>query len=420
MYIMIENVGEAPVEAFQIMGISTTRGEDGTIGMFGSGTKYAICCLLRHGYEVIIYSGLRKLEFTIEDLTVDDGLKACTFNQVVCKVDGKSEKLNIVLQHGEMDWKAPHMAFREFIANALDRTWRQRKDYNIDWCPTHSVEGVEGRTRVFITRKPELDDYLDRINERFLHFSHQHNQKILVKKELSTVKFYRAGVFIGSGEKLSAFDYNLPDFQLTESRVLNPTGVGDTVSREFHSPYMTEELLKLITDRRETYETTLWPHFFKRWPLIKDIWWEKYGSAAVPYHSVDDLMMLDRDKSRKPVWVQEQWVRILGSNGIKVPTDVHKETYKREKRETRSELLDRIHVMAKSFSDLAKPKVAIIDGDDASVEDGIILMPRNLIGSNKFDETIIQMAASYYFRFSESIFYTKMLMRFLCPTGDEE
>ena len=57
MFLCVQNPGVAPVEGFTLLGVSTSRGETGTIGQFGSGAKHAINTLLRAGLKLTIYCG---------------------------------------------------------------------------------------------------------------------------------------------------------------------------------------------------------------------------------------------------------------------------------------------------------------------------------------------------------------------------
>ena len=91
---MIQNAGVAPIEAYTMLGVSTTRdcGVEGTIGQFGSGTKHGINVLLRAGLKFYVYCGPTKLEFFTRDEVVDDGLVAKTVQRVCVKFGGTSQK----------------------------------------------------------------------------------------------------------------------------------------------------------------------------------------------------------------------------------------------------------------------------------------------------------------------------------------
>ena len=67
-YLMIQNFGEAPIEGYTTLGISTTRNSNfsNVIGQFGSGNKQAINVLLRNKIPTIVFAGKTKLEFYTE------------------------------------------------------------------------------------------------------------------------------------------------------------------------------------------------------------------------------------------------------------------------------------------------------------------------------------------------------------------
>jgi hypothetical protein len=61
MKLLIQNKGEAPIEAFTLLGASLSRADDGLIGQFGSGAKLAVTALLRAGFKVTVYCGLTRM-----------------------------------------------------------------------------------------------------------------------------------------------------------------------------------------------------------------------------------------------------------------------------------------------------------------------------------------------------------------------
>lgn len=418
MYTMIENIGEAPVEAFQIMGVSTTRGSEGTIGMFGSGTKYAVCCLLREGYTVIIYSGLTRIEFSHEDKTINDGLSAVTFRQVICTVTSptgevKATPLNIVLEHGVLDWTDVRMGFREFFANALDRTYRQRGDYSIEYRTERVPEGLAGSTRIFISQSRELSAYCEDIDDYFLHFSRRHKLKVIDKHSLSPVRFYKNGVYIGQGDDNSLYDYNLEGFQLTESRVLNPNGIGHVVAKQYHyDEILTKRLLKHITQAKsDTFESKIHNEFHCCWQCVRSVWYEMYGLNAVPYNKADDLDVIMRS-DKQPIFVLAPWVSILGSNKITVADSIKKAEHIRSRRETECEVLDKLHVMVRSLTKADKPKLHL--GETNTYESNSIIIDRSLVGSKAFEVAVIQQGCNYYFgSYSAAEKMSELLWKFI-------
>lgn len=131
-YLMIQNPGVAPEEAFTLLGASTKRDSDNaaTIGRFGTGNKHGIAVLLRHELNPVVFAGNLKLEFGTRSQPVNDGIKSTTFNRVVVKYGGRdrngasrsaTEDLGFVLEHGSADWLSVDLALREFVSNSLDR-----------------------------------------------------------------------------------------------------------------------------------------------------------------------------------------------------------------------------------------------------------------------------------------------------------
>ena len=134
MFLLVQNPGVAPVEGFTLLGVSTTRdcGVAGTIGQFGSGAKHAINTLLRAGLKLLIYCGKTRLEFATREETIRDGLVTKSIKRVICKLGGTSSKtldMGWCLDFGAIDWTDLSMALREFVANAIDRTVREKGDF---------------------------------------------------------------------------------------------------------------------------------------------------------------------------------------------------------------------------------------------------------------------------------------------------
>lgn len=136
MFLMIENPGVAPEQAFTVLGASTKRGTSNSsiIGKFGTGNKQAIGVCLRNGFSPIVYAGLLRMEFQTRKEKINDGIKTTEFNRVMVKFAGKDETganrsscedLGYVLEHGSTDWVDIDLALREFISNSLDRAIEQ-------------------------------------------------------------------------------------------------------------------------------------------------------------------------------------------------------------------------------------------------------------------------------------------------------
>jgi len=236
-YLMIQNAGVAPTEAFTLLGMSLTEGSGvkGVIGQFGSGNKLAINLLLRLGVEFHIYCGKTRMEFYTQPELISDGLVEKEVKHVMCKFSGtcnKTTQCGWTLDWGQKDWKTVDMALREFISNAIDRSIRGNQDdpggFQQSIIDNELVvaavmetqrRAADGFTRVYIELTEAVHKYFAELPRRFLHFSDDPSQvtkSILPKasRNLTTSEspmIYREGVFvheINESSQRSLFDYN--------------------------------------------------------------------------------------------------------------------------------------------------------------------------------------------------------------------
>lgn len=100
-FLMIQNPGVCPVDGIIMLGVSTTRGSQGTIGQFGSGSTHATLHLLREEIPPTIFCGLTRLDFEKEKAKLNDGLVEKEYGKVLVRVsgqlDGKPVKRTIEL-----------------------------------------------------------------------------------------------------------------------------------------------------------------------------------------------------------------------------------------------------------------------------------------------------------------------------------
>lgn len=274
-FLKIENPGVAPVEAFTLLGASTKRGSDTSIGKFGSGNKHGVAVLLRNELPPTIFAGPTRMEFDTRPQTMDTGLSQHEFKRVVVKYGGtstKTEDLGFVLEYGATDWLSVDLALREFVSNSLDRAteeaevaflekWYVENGYTLApeatipeewierskaalklWRKTASpwesvtvevvnenqVRAKKGYTRVFVPLNNDVLTFFNNLGKWFLHFSEPHllGQTILPKanrnlEQRKAAVVYRRGVRVRefeSSDVPSLFDYNLESLELDESR----------------------------------------------------------------------------------------------------------------------------------------------------------------------------------------------------------
>ena len=249
MFLMIQNAGVAPIEAYTMLGLSNTNDfkprhapeqddYDLLIGQFGSGNKHAINLLLRNNISPIIFCGKMRLEFFIQPSVCDDGLSKKNYGQVCCKISGKTAEnrsirqtkdLSVALEYGIQDWTELSMALREFVSNSIDRTIREKKfflpdikskDLTVELVMPNQVRAKDGYTRIFLPLTTEIHKFYSELGKRFLHFSEPHliREQILPKNNRhisnpASPMVYRNGVFVRELESVrnpAMYDYNFP------------------------------------------------------------------------------------------------------------------------------------------------------------------------------------------------------------------
>lgn len=229
MYLMIENKGVAPREAYTLLGASTARGESDTIGQFGTGAKHAVAVLLRHKVGLVLYLGSDRMEFGTREVD----LAGKKFQRVTAKY-GKSTKvqdLGFVLDFGAIDWQTIDLGLREFVSNAIDQS-DDMSDLTIEMVPKPSAK--VGCTRIFVQATTAVMDFFVKLDKWFLHFKEPESIKLQVldrrerhlNSDAATV-VYRRGVRVKEyvGHKtLPLWDYNI-DLVIDEVRNANDASV---------------------------------------------------------------------------------------------------------------------------------------------------------------------------------------------------
>lgn len=360
-YLLIENIGVAPIEGLTIFGASMTRtyGNADTIGQFGSGSKHAISLLMRNDINPIIYCGSLRLEFYPKYKTIKDDLNELTIRRVCVKMTGKDadgaqtkreEELGWALEHGVFDWNNINMALREFVSNALDRSQRETgtfKDVRIELVNEKPRAKTGGKhTRVYIPYTTAVAQFYSQLGKRFLHFSEQYNlhntilpkanRDINVDPGVKRGNIYKCGVFVRTIRRNTLFDYNFgKDFELDESRNSSETsinghiiknllfsenaGIRETVINkllsgesyhEFTDCYLNYDLKSDFKDGTE--ETT------KAKLNWQNSWNKICGTNAVVTCGIEEINVAVRFKGWQPKPVlSDNWREILRVLGIK-------------------------------------------------------------------------------------------------------
>ena len=109
------NPGEIDFRLITTLGVNVKEGES-PIGFFGTGLKYAIAGLLRGGHSITIWSGLTKIEFTVQPQTI----RGKDFGFIIMRSNHSlaDQTLGFTTDLGKtwQDW----MFYRELASNVMD------------------------------------------------------------------------------------------------------------------------------------------------------------------------------------------------------------------------------------------------------------------------------------------------------------
>lgn len=282
LFLLIENRNECPIEGFTILGLSTARDNEESIGQFGSGNKHGLNVCIRANITPRIFSGVREFQFYANPKV----LNGKPYQQIAYRIDGGAEvELSQCTAFGEMDWDEIRMALREFISNAIDQG-----DTTIKTVVQSEVEPREGYTRIFVPGTPEVLKFYGELHNHFLNFDERVNDKVVKKfsesAEGERARIYYKGVFVRQMQngKPSMFDYNLRTMKIDECRNMNEYSVRGYAAKELAK---TENLETILRSQIDKHEETLWEHGFGRYDYgyssenrIKSTW-EKIAPGKI-------------------------------------------------------------------------------------------------------------------------------------------
>jgi hypothetical protein len=248
-YIKITNEAlEVPRLFLELLGVSTKRDNDETIGQFGSGTKFAPIFALRKGWEWISTGFDNEGGYTLSYQVNDDNAHGIDVVQFVYEYP-YGERLvkdsSYSLGAGELGWDHAYQVFREAFANALDAHYETGAEYSISTVDSVG-EPVFGEFSVYLTADPELVAIVENFDRFFSlnrepvftdRFGNKLYEKILDDED--GIRVYHKGVLIYGPELVregrfdeytSIFDYDLASVDIGEDRK-----VKDITGTELHT-----------------------------------------------------------------------------------------------------------------------------------------------------------------------------------------
>lgn len=294
MYLMIENKGVAPIEAYTVMGASAARGKEEAIGQFGTGAKHAVALLMRRGMSPVICLGYRRLTFDTRPITLSD----VAFDQVVMYLGDEVQPLGFVTAMGAIDWDDPDMAFREFVSNALDQC-SDTSDVRVEVVP--EIVTAPGVSRIFLPFTSEAAGFYQRLKQWFLRLD---GTEVLESgtvprrcrnfKHTQGANIYRKGVWVrelvcsDSAYNPALFDYNINDLQIDEVRKANDSAALEGIARVLADApqHVVNRIVAALKSGEKCVEVSMTLYYLKNC-IVRQGSGSKWHDAFILYFGTD-------------------------------------------------------------------------------------------------------------------------------------
>lgn len=208
MSVCFINSGNLDIRALTTFGVSVKS--ENSIGYFGTGFKYALATLLRHGQEVRVYAGDAVYKFEAKPATI----RGQDFDLIHMSVNGRKAKdIGITTQAGR-NWTLLQ-AYRELYSNCLDEGGeiqvRERAPKDVEICVM-----VSGAEFEFVHAFESDKIILNREGKRLLY-----ENEVVEIYEGGSNQFWYKGIAVFSLNQPSHFTYNFKSrMDLTEDRTL--------------------------------------------------------------------------------------------------------------------------------------------------------------------------------------------------------
>lgn len=401
-FLCISNQGEIPLHGIRLLGHSG-KGKD-KIGQFGTGLKEALALALRMKLEFVIFSGMHRIDFGIQQI---DGVDEVCFRITSDRV--LSEKYAVDVWHGmgfspalgSKDWDSAWQILREVVCNAFD-------EGDMEIGTDREPSGALGRTRVYITMSEAIQYEYEQLSDKllFLRGIDCSGARLAIPHSVGDhCKIYCKGVFVKRANYRSIFDYNFNELQLTESRTVDWTEVNRQIARMMQedADYWGVVMKHMANqDLVETAYISSWLFEKRKGEQMRGGFYSTYGARAVP---CSDSQMAERlvRKGYVPVTVTEAMKRILDESGIQV--DVLAKHYSKGFRPTISSArTDRRFEklwkeLAKAHLTMGKPRpvlrVFVGEGTTAMLEAGQIWINEQVVGTRQEIHHMLREIAHY-------------------------
>lgn len=205
--IVFTNPGEIDPRSISSFGVSVKESNN-PIGFFGTGLKYALAVLLRTGHRVTVLSGLRVIQFGLDEQEV----RGKSFQFVTMSIDGSEPAaMGFTTELGKK-WEV-WMAYREIACNCKDEDGTESAS---TYCPDPEA----GITQFIVSG----DEFARAYSDRHLYILQDAASFTVDRVEVRGrpgAQFYYRGVRVHSLGAPALFTYNETGaMELTEDRTL--------------------------------------------------------------------------------------------------------------------------------------------------------------------------------------------------------
>lgn len=261
------------------------------IGLYGSGTKFAMAQAVRDGISVKIGTGGKLYHVGSQVET----FRGVDFQKVVLKSEtGKVIKTPMTTDFGKEDWKDRWFIFREFYSNALDEGSKQLEVVD-------GLDTIPGCTSIFLPYNHFCDIHKNLSD----YFTDKPNRSAWV----GNGRIFRRGVYVGQFEGTKLCMHK--DVQITESRTV------DMYSAFKHLSYLIQytditvdvivELLQSSLDFQRQLEFDLTGND-ARLELFHQALSQVFGNRYCICPNVDEVCRDIAYLGMKPVVLPDTWI----------------------------------------------------------------------------------------------------------------
>lgn len=264
--LVITNPGLIDPLAFELIGASSKRSDEQTIGFFGSGLKYAIAGMLRRGIDFQIWRGNDLLEFTTQEVKMrDQSFQRILFN-------GVPTSLTTDMGPRWEKW----MLIRELYANSIDEGGEMAvtEDY-------HEFISSD-RTTIII---PDTDQISEVLNEQDILFCRgreieYEDDTLRIYEEVGDGGFYVKGILVYRA--LAGFGYMMKanPYTLNEERQLASSSDATRATVAAIFAITDKKMVKRIVSRAKA-KSTLENSLFQMWLINRHKASEAWGDIVL-------------------------------------------------------------------------------------------------------------------------------------------